>query len=128
MDQIALLITAILLGGMTFFSFGYAPVLFKLLSMEEVRPILRGTFPYYYSVIIGLSALCAAFALTAGLTPAALLAVICASTLYARQILMHQINAAADREDKSAFGKLHGASVIIQLIQLGLCAWALLLI
>ncbi|MCH2078520.1 MAG: DUF4149 domain-containing protein [Rhodobacteraceae bacterium] len=128
MDQIALLSTAILLGGMTFFSFGYAPVLFKLLSMEEVRPILRGTFPYYYAVVIGLSGLCTALALGAGILPAALLALICASTLYARQILMHQINSAADREDKSLFGKLHGASVGIQLMQLGLCAWALLLI
>ena len=128
MDQIALLTTAILLGGMTFFSFGYAPVLFKLLSMEEVRPILRGTFPYYYAVVIGLSALCAAILLAVGLTPALLLAVICVSTIYARQILMHQINAAADREDKSAFGKLHGASVVLQIVQLGLCGWALLLI
>ncbi|MEL6689986.1 MAG: DUF4149 domain-containing protein [Pseudomonadota bacterium] len=128
MDQIALLSTAILLGGMTFFSFGYAPVLFKLLGVEDVRPILRGTFPYYYAVIIVLSAVSAAITLWVEITPALLLAAICASTIYARQILMLQINAATDRGDKAAFGRLHGVSVIIQLIQLGLCAWALLLI
>ena len=128
MESLALLITAVLLGGMTFFSFGFTPVLFKLLPSSDVRPILRGTFPYYYLAVIALSAICTALALTQSVTAAIILAVITASTIYARQILMLQINAAADAENKKKFGLLHGASVIIQLIQLALCAWALLLL
>ena len=128
MESLALLITAVLLGGMTFFSFGFAPVLFKLLPSSDVRPILRGTFPYYYLAVIALSAICTALALTQSVTAAIILAAITASTIYARQILMLQINAAADAENKKKFGLLHGASVIIQLIQLALCAWALLLL
>ncbi|MEM8592993.1 MAG: DUF4149 domain-containing protein [Pseudomonadota bacterium] len=128
MDSIALLATAILLGGMTFFSFGFAPVLFKLLPSAEVRPILRGTFPYYYLAVIGLSAICTALAFTESVTAGLILAAITVSTIYARQILMFQINAAADAEDKRKFGQLHGLSVVIQLIQLGLCGWALLLL
>ncbi|MEM6275968.1 MAG: DUF4149 domain-containing protein [Pseudomonadota bacterium] len=128
MQDAALVATAILLGGMTFFSFGFAPVLFKLLPSNDVRPILRGTFPYYYLVIIALSVVCAILAGLHSATAALILGVIAASTIYARQMLMPQINAAADREDKRAFGRLHGASVVIQLIQLGLAGWALLLL
>ena len=47
MSVFALLVTATLFGGMVFFSFGFAPVLFKQLPMDKVRPLLRGTFPYY---------------------------------------------------------------------------------
>ena len=128
MDIVTLLLSAVLFGGMTFFSFGFAPVLFKQLPVAQVRPLLRGTFPYYYSVIIGLSALCAATAFMSSGIAAALLAIICLSTVYARQILMPQINAATDRDDEAAFKWLHGLSVIIQLVQLGLAGWALVLL
>ncbi|MEM1101868.1 MAG: DUF4149 domain-containing protein [Pseudomonadota bacterium] len=128
MEQIALLATAILLGGMTFFSFGFAPVLFKQLPMERVRPLLRGTFPYYYAAVILLAALATALAFTQSTGAGLLLALITVSTIYARQVLMNQINAATDAGDTKTFGRLHGLSVAIQLVQLGLCGWALLLI
>lgn len=128
MDTIALLSAAILLGGMSFFSFGFAPVLFAQLPMDKVRPLLRGTFPYYYLVVIGLSVVAAALAWLVAPLPGALLGVIAFSTIYARQILMHQINAATDRGDKGAFGRLHGLSVVIQLIQIGLAGWAVVLL
>jgi len=57
-----------------------------------------------------------------------LLGAITLSTIYARQILMLQINAATDRGDKRAFGMLHGLSVVIQLIQIGLAGWAVVLL
>jgi len=128
MDAVALLGTAILLGGMTFFSFGFAPVLFAQLPMEKVRPLLRGTFPYYYLAVIAVSALGAALALTVDATAAALLGAIALSTLYARQVLMGRINAATDAGDQPRFKRLHGASVVLQLAQIGLAGWALLLL
>ncbi|MEL6916040.1 MAG: DUF4149 domain-containing protein [Pseudomonadota bacterium] len=128
MQEISLLATAVLLGGMTFFSFGFAPVLFKQLPMEQVRPLLRGTFPYYYAAVIALAALATALAFTQSTGAGLLLGAVALSTLYARQILMAQINAATDVGDTRAFGRLHGLSVVIQLIQLGLCGWALLLL
>lgn len=126
MTIVTLILTATLFGGMVFFSFGFAPVLFAQLPMEKARPLLRGTFPHYYLAIIGLSALCAIFAYLVHPVAGGLLAAICVSTIYARQILMHQINAATDRNDKATFGKLHGLSVVIQLIQIGLAGWALI--
>lgn len=59
MTDLVLLMSATLLGGMVFYSFGFAPVLFAQLPMERVRPLLRGTFPYYYLAVIGLSAVTA---------------------------------------------------------------------
>ncbi|MEL7100668.1 MAG: DUF4149 domain-containing protein [Pseudomonadota bacterium] len=128
MDIIALLAAATLLGGMTFFSFGFAPVLFAQLPMEQVRPLLRGTFPYYYLAVIGLAVVATALAATVAPLPAALLGVVLVSTVYARQVLMGQINAATDRGDKGAFGRLHGLSVVIQLVQIGLAGWAVVLL
>ncbi|MEO1798655.1 MAG: DUF4149 domain-containing protein [Pseudomonadota bacterium] len=124
----AILLAATLFGGMVFFSFGFAPVLFAQLPSEQVRPILRGTFPFYYLAVIVLSAASAAVAFAISALGGALILAICLSTIYARQILMPQINAATDRDDRAAFGRLHGASVVLQLIQIGLAAWALILL
>jgi hypothetical protein len=128
LTSFALLLSATLLGGMVFFSFGFAPVLFAQLDMAQVRPLLRGTFPYYYLVVIALSGVAAAVTWAVSMQASLILLAIALSTIYARQILMHQINAATDRDDKAAFGRLHGLSVVIQLIQIGLAGWALLLL
>lgn len=128
MTTFALLMTAMLFGGMTFFSFGFAPVLFKQLPMDKVRPLLRGTFPYYYLAVIGTSAVATAAALVVSGHATIVLAVILIATIYARQILMPQINAATDRDDQTMFKRLHGLSVVIQLVQIGLAAWAVVLL
>lgn len=125
MFMIALLLTATLFGGMVFYSFGFAPVLFKQLPMAQVRPLLRGTFPFYYLAILALSGAAMLAVFWISTKAAALIAAIFFSTIYAREILMKQINDATDRDDQSAFKKLHGLSVIIQVIQIGLAGWAL---
>ncbi len=128
MDTAALLAAATLLGGMVFFSFGFAPVLFKQLPMKQVRPLLRGTFPYYYLAVIAVSAVATLLTLTVGTMPALLLGAVCLGTVYARQILMAQINAATDAGDDGRFKALHGLSVGIQLVQIGLAGWAVALL
>ncbi|MEL6516007.1 MAG: DUF4149 domain-containing protein [Pseudomonadota bacterium] len=128
MTTFALLMTAMLFGGMTFFSFGFAPVLFKQLPMDKVRPLLRGTFPYYYLAVIGMSAVATAAALAVSGRATIVLGVILIATIYVRQILMPQINAATDRDDQPMFKRLHGLSVVIQIIQIGLAAWAVVLL
>ncbi|BDW85815.1 DUF4149 domain-containing protein [Roseicyclus marinus] len=128
MSMIALLLAATLLGGMVFFSFGFAPVLFAQLPMDKVRPLLRGTFPYYYLAVIALSGLAALVTIPVSVLAAALLGAICLGTIYARQDLMGRINAATDRGDSGAFKRLHGLSVVIQLLQIGLAGWAVILL
>lgn len=128
MSIIALLLAATLLGGMVFFSFGFAPVLFAQLPMDNVRPLLRGTFPYYYLVVIGLAGIAALATIPVSGPAAAFMGAICLSTIYARQDLMGRINAATDRGDTGAFKRLHGLSVVIQLVQIGLAGWAVILL
>lgn len=128
MTTFALLLTATLFGGMVFFSFGFAPVLFAQLPMERVRPLLRGTFPYYYLAVIGVAVVAALAAVLVSGLAGGLLALIAVSTVYARQSLMPQINAATDRDDQAAFKRLHGLSVGIQLVQIGLAGWAVALL
>ena len=128
MSVFALLVTATLFGGMVFFSFGFAPVLFKQLPMDKVRPLLRGTFPYYYLAVIGMSAVATAAVLAVSGRATIVLGVILIATIYVRQILMPQINAATDRDDQPMFNRLHGLSVVIQMIQFGLAAWAVVLL
>ncbi|MEM9698325.1 MAG: DUF4149 domain-containing protein [Pseudomonadota bacterium] len=128
MAALTLLLASTLFGGMVFFSFGFAPVLFAQLPMAQVRPLLRGTFPYYYLSLIGVSAIASAAAFTQSQRAGLLLALICMSTVYARQILMAQINSATDGGDEKLFKRLHGLSVGIQLVQIGLAAWAVVLL
>ncbi|MEM1038459.1 MAG: DUF4149 domain-containing protein [Pseudomonadota bacterium] len=128
MTEIALLFAALTFGGMAFFSFGFAPVLFAQLPMEKVRPLLRGTFPYYYAAVLGLSGITALIAVFADQTVAIIFAAICLTTIYARQVLMGQINAATDRDDQPMFKTLHMVSVILQLVQIGFAGWAVTLL
>lgn len=125
MTEIVLLLAALTFGGMTFFSFGFAPVLFAQLPMEKVRPLLRGTFPYYYAAVLGVSGATTLAGAFVDQTVAIMFGIICLSTIYARQVLMEQINAATDRDDQRAFKRLHGLSVIIQIVQIGLAGWAI---
>lgn len=124
MGQIALLTAALLFGGMTLFSFGFAAALFKVYGADAARQGIRGTFPYYYLFVVAAAVLAAAISLPVDVVSSAIFVFIALSTLYARQILMHQINAATDAGDKGRFGRLHGLSVVLQLVQIGLAAWA----
>lgn len=128
MSTTALLLSACLFGGMSFFSFGFAPVLFKQLPVAQVRPLLRGTFPYYYLAIIGFALLAALVAIPSSILAAVLLGLIFISTVAARQLLMPAINRATDTNDKKRFNLLHGLSVLVQLIQIGLCGWSVALL
>ncbi|MEM9333079.1 MAG: DUF4149 domain-containing protein [Pseudomonadota bacterium] len=128
MTELTLLLAALTFGGMTFFSFGFAPVLFAQLPIEKVRPLLRGTFPFYYLAVLCLSGLTAAAAIFAEQTVAIIFGFIFLTTVYARQVLMNQINAATDRKDQRMFNLLHGLSVVIQLIQIGIAGWAVVLL
>ena len=120
----ALVLLALVLGGMTFFSFVMAPLVFVKLPIDVAGRFIRQVFPVYY-LVMGLAA-SMAFPLLLREYPGkamVLAAVVCAFA-YARQVLMPRINQLRDRElegDKAAgrdFAKLHRASVIINGVQL----------
>lgn len=131
MDILALLITAFLFGGMTLYSFGFAPFLFNALPAETAGPLIRKAFPWYYLFVIGAAVLAGATLLTSDALGAVMLVIVAVLGVVSRQGLMPMINTARDQQlagetvAKKRFAALHGASVAINFVQLGLVAWVL---
>ena len=128
MTSLAVLLTALLFGGMTLFSFGFAAVLFKVFEAPAARNGIRGAFPFYYLWVIATSAFAGLAALFVNVLAGFLLIGVALSTVYARQVLMVQINAATDSGNKNRFKWLHSVSVAIQLVQIGVAGWAAVLL
>jgi hypothetical protein len=116
-----LLLTGIILGGMAFFAFVFAPLVFMKLPGEVAGGFIRQVFPVYYRAFAALSALAALAAW--GRVDALVLGVIAAAFLFAWLWLMPRINEARDaaRGDDAAavrFGRLHRLSVAINAVQM----------
>ena len=93
------------------------------MDIEKARPIIRNTFPRYYVFVAVLSSILCVLSYPLMIEGVFIFSCICLSTLYARQVLMPLINRASDQSDKKAFGRLHGFSVIIQVIQIIACGY-----
>ena len=121
-----------LFGGMVLYSFGFAPFLFRALEPEVAGRTIRRAFPAYYMFVIAGGGLAAALLAASDPLGAGLMAAVAAIGIVARQILMPMINAARDRQlagevvAKSRFAVLHGGSVVLNFVQLGLIGWVLL--
>lgn len=124
----ALLITAWLFGGMLLFAAGFAAFLFKVMPVAEARLLIRKAFPPFYLFVIGTSGAAAALLMLASAeaSTAVLLALIAATTVPTRQILMPAINRATDRGDRKQFARLHGISVLITLAHIAAAGAVLL--
>ena len=124
----SLLLTAFLFGGMVLYSFGFAAFLFTNLPADQAGTLIRRAFPLFYTWCIALAALCAVFYAFVEPTGAVLLAIVAATTIPTRQLLMPAINAATDAGNKKRFGVLHGVSVVIAVAQMAAVAYALTLL
>ncbi|PWR02509.1 DUF4149 domain-containing protein [Meridianimarinicoccus roseus] len=130
-EPLALLVCATLFGGMILYSFGFAPFVFSTQEAAQAGRMLRAAFPRYYLFVL----LCAAAAalLLVPLAPlrAAALGLVALSTIYTRQVLMVQINAARDAQlsgneaARRRFGLLHGASVVLNIVQIVVAGWVI---
>ena len=116
MEQIALLITSFLFGGMVLFAVGFGPIVLKNLEGNVARLFIRNTFPHFYLFVL-VSSFLAAVTVFVPFASMALLAIFF-STIPARQILMPAINAAADDGDRKQFKLLHALSVAITLVHI----------
>lgn len=115
MTAIALLVTALLFGGTTLYSFGFAAFVFSALPAQTAGPLIRKAFPWFYLFVLATSGLAAALAAAGDPISAIVLAAIAVTTLFARQVLMPAINRATDDGDKRRFQILHTVSVVITL-------------
>jgi hypothetical protein len=105
----ALLTTALLFGGMVLYSFGFAAFLFTALPAETAGPTIRKAFPHFYLFVMVTAALAAVLLWPFDRVAALMLAVVAATTLPTRQVLMPAINSATDTGARAGIAKLLSA-------------------
>lgn len=125
MEATALLLSAALFGGMVLYSAGFAGFLFRVLPPDTAGASLRRAFPVFYLLVMVTSVAAAVLVFPSDLVSAVTLAVIAATTLPTRQLLMPAINNASDAGNKRRFGLLHGLSVLITLAHIAAAGWVL---
>lgn len=115
----ALLVTALLFGGMVLYSFCFAAFLFTALPPDVAGRTIRRAFPSFYLFVLVSSVTGAGLVWEYDHQAAVLLALIAVTTIPTRQLLMPAINLATDTGMKTRFKWLHGLSVGITLIHIG---------
>lgn len=126
MTEIALLLTALLFGGMVLYSFGFAALVFNALPADTAGTLLRRAFPHFYLFVFACAVLAGALTIPLDTVSAGVMTAIALSTVFARQILMPAINTATDEGQTGKFKRLHGFSVLITLAHIGGAGWILL--
>jgi len=126
LENLTVLVCALLFGGMVLYSFGFAAFVFSNLPADLAGKTIRKAFPHFY-VFVMATALAAAILLwTIDMTSAILMASIVITTIPTRQLLMPAINRATDSGQKARFKWLHTLSVLISLAHMALAAIVLI--
>ena len=120
-----LLAVALLFGGMTLYSFGFAAFLFSTLPAALAGATLRRAFPHFYAFVVANAAVAAGLVWAHDPVSAAWLSAIAISTVPVRQMLMPAINTATDAGAKTRFKMLHGLSVLISVAHIGIAGYVL---
>ena len=124
MTLLALFAAATLFGGMLLYSFGFAPLVFSKLPVQQAGALLREAFPFYYLFVIAVALVAGVALLAVDTLSAWLMFVTLVIGVAARQLLMPAINrasdarAAGDESAGGAFKRLHGFSVVLNFVQL----------
>ncbi len=123
--SLAVLSTALLFGGMTLYSLGFAAFLFTALPAKTAGAALRRAFPWFYAFVMVTSAAAALFWWPRDAVFAAVMAAVAVTTVPVRQILMPAINRATDAGLRQRFKWLHGLSVVVTLGHIAATGWLL---
>ncbi|MEM1021655.1 MAG: DUF4149 domain-containing protein [Pseudomonadota bacterium] len=126
MLETALLTTALMFGGTVLYAFGFAAFVFNALPAETAGPLIRRAFPHFYLFVLGTSALAAMITYPIDRVSSLTLALIAATTIVARQVIMPAVNRATDAGAKTRFKALHSLSVVITLGHIAAAAWAII--
>ena len=122
-SSLAVLFTALLFGGMTLYSFGFAAFVFSALPAQTAGVVLRRAFPWFYAFVIVTASIAALLWWPQDATYAALMAAVAITTIPARQLLMPAINRATDAGQRTRFKWLHSASVMLTVGQIAAVGW-----
>lgn len=123
--SLAVLLTAVLFGGMVLYSFGLAAFLFSALPAAAAGQLLRRAFPWFYLFVIASAAAAALLWWSHNPTSAAVLGAVALTTVLLRQWLMPAINRATDEGHGQRFKVLHGLSVLATLAHIAAVGWLL---
>ena len=118
LETIALLLTSLLFGGMTLYSFGFAAFVFSALPPELSGNVIRQAFPLFYVFVIATSGVAATLLCFFDTIAAVIMGIIMVTTIPTRQVLMPAINLASDHGAKNKFKFLHSLSVLITVSQI----------
>ena len=120
LEQVAIHLTAAILGIMIFFSFVIAPVTFTTLSEENARKFIRKIFPFYYRVNFILSLLITLIYFFQESFNLEFYLILLVTILFfiSNYILMPLINKFRDNNQNKKFKYLHFISVAINFIQI----------
>lgn len=121
--MLSVLMMVAVLSVMVFFSLIIAPMLFSTLSTTYAGAFVRKFFPRYYLILGLLSLLTGLIATDATIAG---IGFVCAALFLLSLLMTPAINRASDRHDKRHFALLHGGSVLISLLQMGLLLWGIL--
>lgn len=123
--SLAVLSTALLFGGMTLYSFGFAAFLFTALPAATAGAALRRAFPWFYVFVMATAATSAVLWWPHDTVSALLMAAVAVTTVPLRQVLMPAINRATDAGLRQRFKWLHSLSVLVTLCHIGAAGWLL---
>ena len=110
---------------MVLYSFGFAAFLFTALPADVAGRTIRRAFPHFYLFVMATAAVAAVLVWPDDRFAGMALALIAATTIPTRQLLMPAINKATDTGAKTMFKWLHGASVLITLAHIALTGFVL---
>ena len=124
-SQLLIWLLGTLVGSMLFFAAIVAPTVFRALATDTAGVFLRRFFPLYFLWGLVLSILCTAAAFySVNLIAGSICAAVALLFLYARFVLLGQINRARDLKlagdviGSKRFRSLHRRSVLINALQL----------
>lgn len=123
--SLAVLSTALLFGGMTLYSFGFAAVLFTALPAPSAGATLRRAFPWFYVFVAATSAMAALMWWSHDALAVIVMAAVALTTVPVRQLLMPAINRATDTGQRERFKWLHGLSVLVTVLHIVATGWLL---
>ena len=125
---IEIILPSVVLGIMLFFSFGVAPVIFKVLKENDARKFVRTIFPYYYFINLILVSLVCIFLFYKNFVNFDFYLLFSVAIFFAISlfVLMPMINNARDQRKESKFKYLHAVSVIINFLQIFILFYVLL--
>ena len=120
LEQLAIHLTAAILGIMIFFSFVVAPITFTVLDEENARKFIRKIFPFYYNVNLALSILITSIYFFQNNITINFYLILFITILFfiSCYILMPLINKYRDNNLDKKFKYLHFISVVFNFVQI----------